>query len=187
MEQACRQLKLWQSHVPDSWPLTVSVNLSVKQFLQPDLVSEIQRILNDIGIDAHHVCLEITESAVMEDVELAISMLRELKALGIRLSIDDFGTGYSSLGYLHRFPIDTLKLDRSFIQNIDVDAEKIEIIRAVVSLAWNIGLDVVAEGVEKLTQLAQLRALRCERAQGYFFAQPLDVESATLFLEKHIK
>lgn len=187
LRQACQQIKQWQSQFVDASSITMSVNLSAKQLLQPDLVLQIQRILDDVSLDPRQLNLEITESTVMENVDAAIEMLKQLKSLGICLSIDDFGTGYSSLGYLHQFPVDTLKLDQSFIQNIDTDAEKIEIIQTVVGLAWNIGLEVVAEGVEKPTQLAQLRSLRCERVQGYFFSKPLNAEDATSFLRKHLQ
>ncbi|HEY9807433.1 MAG TPA: EAL domain-containing protein, partial [Candidatus Obscuribacterales bacterium] len=123
--------------------------------------------------------LEITESVVMENAEIAAMMLQQLKSIGIQLAIDDFGTGYSSLSYLHRFPIDTLKVDRSFLNRIDVDGENLEIVRTIVTLAWNLGMDVIAEGVETAKQLAQLKALKCEYAQGYFFAKPMNHEAAT--------
>lgn len=118
--------------------------------------------------------LEITESRFMENIESTVAMLLELQALGIQLSMDDFGTGYSSLSYLNRFPINTLKIDRSFISSVDTDAEKLEIIRTVVMLAWNLGMDVVAEGVETAEQFAQLKILKCESGQGYFFSKPLN-------------
>jgi EAL domain-containing protein (putative c-di-GMP-specific phosphodiesterase class I) len=113
----------------------------------------------------------------MENTDSAALMLAQLQALGIQLSMDDFGTGYSSLSYLHRFPIDTLKIDRSFINKIDVDGEQLAIVRTIITLAWNLGMDVVAEGVETPKQLAQLRALQCEYGQGYFFSEPINSQS----------
>jgi EAL domain-containing protein (putative c-di-GMP-specific phosphodiesterase class I) len=111
-------------------------------------------------------------------------MLQQIKALGVQLYIDDFGTGYSSLAYLHRFPIDTLKIDRSFINRVDVDLEQLEIVRTIIQLAWNLGINVIAEGVETYKQLMQLKALRCEYAQGFFFSKPLDSEAAATFINK---
>jgi len=126
---------------------------------------------------AKHLKLEITESAVMDNAETAVQLLRRLKALGVQLSIDDFGTGYSSLGYLHRFPVDTLKIDRSFVGRIGEAAENIEIVRTIVSLAENMGMEVVAEGVETLVQFSQLRALNCQYGQGYLFSRAVEASS----------
>ena len=135
------------------------------------------RDLHETHVEPRHLKLEITESAVMENAETAAQLLRRLKALGVQLSIDDFGTGYSSLGYLHRFPVDILKIDRSFIGRIGDAAENIEIVRTIVSLAENMGMEVVAEGVETLAQFSQLRALNCQYGQGYLFSRPVDATS----------
>jgi EAL domain-containing protein (putative c-di-GMP-specific phosphodiesterase class I) len=162
--------------------LTVSVNLSVKQFAQPDLVAQIRQILQETGLNPKNLKLEITESAIMDNADLAARMLKELQSLGVQLSLDDFGTGYSSLAYLHRLPIDTLKIDRSFINRLDTDSEQLEIVRAIITLAWNLGMDVIAEGIESNKQLVQLRALRCEYGQGYFFAKPQTSEGATALI-----
>ena len=178
LREACRQMRAWQVQFPVHSPLTMSVNLSGKQFSQPDLIDQIKQILHETGLDPRSLKLEITESVLMENAESAVAMIVQLQNLGIRLSMDDFGTGYSSLSYLHRFPIDTLKIDRSFVNDVDVDAEKIEIISTVVALAWNLGMDVVAEGVETKKQMYQLRALKCEFGQGYFFSRPLDSDKA---------
>ena len=178
LREACRQMRAWQVQFPVHSPLTISVNISGKQFSQPDLIKQIKQILHETGLDARSLKLEITESVLMENAESAVAMIVQLQNLGIRLSMDDFGTGYSSLSYLHRFPIDTLKIDRSFVNDVDVDAEKIEIISTVVALAWNLGMDVVAEGVETKKQMYQLKALKCEFGQGYFFSRPLDSEKA---------
>ncbi|MBW4489146.1 MAG: EAL domain-containing protein [Trichocoleus desertorum ATA4-8-CV12] len=182
LRQACHQLYTWQQLTSLPWPLMVSVNLSSRQFTQPDLVNQVSQILQETHLNPRYLKLEITESVVMENAEVATTMLQQLKSLGIQLAIDDFGTGYSSLSYLYRFPIDTLKIDRSFINRIDIDGEHLEIVRTIVTLAWNLGMDVIAEGVETAKQLAQLKALKCEYAQGYFFARPLNCEAATALI-----
>ncbi|MGV0025406.1 EAL domain-containing protein [Phormidesmis priestleyi] len=178
LKEACQQMKLWQNRFPQDPPLSISVNLSSRQFSQPSLIGQIRQLLTDTGLDAHSLKLEITESAIMENTESAMDMMLQLKAMGIQLSVDDFGTGYSSLGYLYRFPMDLLKVDRSFISRVDVDGEKLELVRTIITLAWNLGMDVVAEGVETTKQLAQLKALKCEYAQGYLFAKPLNRKDA---------
>ncbi len=186
LREACRQMKIWHVAFPHQPPLSMSVNLSSRQFSQPSLIGQIRQILSESGLDAHHLKLEITESAIMENTESAMDMLLQLKAMNIQLSVDDFGTGYSSLGYLYRFPMDLLKIDRSFISRVDVDGEKLELVRTIITLAWNLGMDVVAEGVETIKQLAQLKALKCEYAQGYLFSKPMvsaDVEK--LLQEEH--
>lgn len=173
--EACHQLRRWQIQFPAQKEfLTMSVNLSVKQFLQPDLVLQITQILQQTGLDASRLKLEITESAIMEDSELAAATLLQLKALGIQLCIDDFGTGYSSLSYLHRFPLDVLKIDRSFISNMKGDRQNLEIVQTIVTLARTMNMAVIAEGVETSEQQAFLKALNCEIGQGYFFSKPLD-------------
>ena len=180
LHEACRQLKVWQEQFPKNPPLTVSVNLSSRQFSQQSLIGEIRHTLETTGLAAHHLKLEITETAIMENTESAMDMLLQIKEMGIQLSVDDFGTGYSSLGYLYRFPMDLLKIDRSFISRVDIDGEKLELVRTIITLAWNLGMDVIAEGVETTKQLAQLKALKCEYAQGYLFSEPLcgeDVET----------
>lgn len=184
LQHACQQLCKWQWQSPANRSLFMSVNLSGKQVAQADIVGQLQQVLRDTGIEPHHLKLELTESAVMENAELAVTLLKRLKALGVQLSVDDFGTGYSSLGYLHRFPLDTLKIDRSFISRIDEAGENSEIVRTVVTLAENMGMDVVAEGVETLGQLVELRNLKCQYAQGYLFSRPVDAESAAVWLTK---
>ncbi len=183
LREACRQMKEWQKLFPKEPPLTVSVNLSSRQFSQQSLIGQIRQILNETQLDAHYLKLEITESAIMENTESAMDMLLQLKAMGIQLSVDDFGTGYSSLGYLYRFPMDLLKIDRSFISRVDIDGEKLELVRTIITLAWNLGMDVVAEGVETTKQLAQLKALKCEYAQGYLFSKPLNAADAQKLIQ----
>ncbi|HEX8473336.1 MAG TPA: EAL domain-containing protein [Pyrinomonadaceae bacterium] len=177
LEQACRQMRQWQKQFP-SESLFISVNLSGKQFTQPDLIEQVRVTLESTKLDPRSLKLEITESVVMENIDTATEMLRQLRALGVQLSIDDFGTGYSSLSYLHRFPIDTLKIDRSFVMRMVDNSENIEIVRTIVMLAQILGMDVVAEGVETKEQLALLRKLGCENGQGYFFSKPTGVGGA---------
>ncbi len=176
LREACHQLQRWQERFPSDKPLYMTVNLSAKQFAQPDLVDRVRDILTETRIDPAFLKLEITESVVMDDFETAAAMLSQLRALGVRLSIDDFGTGYSSLTYLHQFPIDTLKIDRSFVTRID--KENVEIVRTILMLAENLGMDAVAEGVETKEQMTLLRNLSCQSGQGYFFSKPLGVTEA---------
>lgn len=182
LKRACQQLAKWQWKAPANRQLFMSVNLSSKQLAQSALVDQIRETLEETHVDPRHLKLEITESAVMENAETAAQLMRRLKALGVQLSIDDFGTGYSSLGYLHRFPVDILKIDRSFIGRIGEAAENIEIVRTIVSLAENMGMEVVAEGVETLSQLSQLRRLNCQYGQGYLFSRPVDSASIDMWI-----
>ncbi|CBN58973.1 EAL domain-containing protein [Kamptonema sp. PCC 6506] len=180
------QLPITNYQLPiTNYPLTMSVNLSGKQLGQMNLFEEIDEILQETGCDPSSLKLEITESVIVENVAKASTMLAQLKARNIRLSIDDFGTGYSSLSYLHRFPLDTLKIDRSFVSRLSTEGGRpLQIVRAIVTLAHNLGLDVIAEGVETKEQLAELQQLECEHAQGYLLSRPLDSEAATEFLQK---
>ncbi len=173
LREACRQMRDWRERSDAILDLSVSVNLSVKQLLQPNLVDDIKKLLLEVSVPPQVLRFEITESAVMADPASATELLQQLKALGIRLAIDDFGTGYSSLSYLHRFPLDTLKIDRSFINNAAADGEGMEIARTIMPMAKNLRLDVVAEGVETLEQVALLKRLHCRYAQGYYFSRPL--------------
>jgi diguanylate cyclase (GGDEF)-like protein len=183
LEEACRQLRLWEGMFDFDRPLIMSVNLSGKQFAQPDLVDRIQAILAETGLSAESLKLEITESVVMDDVESAIGVLKQMKALNVKLGIDDFGTGYSSLSYLSRFPTDTLKVDKSFVGLMELgEGENVAIVRTIVTLAHALGMDVIAEGVETAAQLARLRAIGCEYGQGYFFAKPLPSHEATALM-----
>lgn len=184
LEEACRQLRLWEGMFNFDQPLIMSVNLSGKQFAQPELVERIKAILATTGLSAESLKLEITESVVMDDVESAIAVLKHMKALNVKLGIDDFGTGYSSLSYLSRFPTDTLKVDRSFVGRMELESEgeNVAIVRTIVALAHALGMDVIAEGVETAAQLAKLRAIGCEYGQGYFFAKPLPSDDATALM-----
>lgn len=176
--EACRQLKAWQEKFRGGKHLTMSVNLSGRQLSQTDLLYQIDEILQTTGIDPCYLKLEITESVLMDNAASSISVLEELRARNIGLCIDDFGTGYSSLSYLHRFPINTLKIDRSFVKEMGGDDENSEIVRAIVMLAHNLGMYVVAEGVETEKHLVQLWALQCEYGQGYFFSKPVPAADA---------
>jgi EAL domain-containing protein (putative c-di-GMP-specific phosphodiesterase class I) len=170
LREACRQARSWQR---EGLPLSVAVNLSTRQFLEADLVSQVDCILGETGLDPGALELEITETLAMRDPEVTTANFRALRALGVRLSIDDFGTGYSSLGYLKRFPIDTLKIDRSFVRDIDTDSGDATIAEMIIAMARSLGLRVVAEGVEREEQHRVLRDLGCDRAQGYLFQRPL--------------
>lgn len=173
MRNACRQIVEWERKTPDDNPLIISINLSVKHFTHPGLVEQVLAILNETGMNPYCLKLEMTESAVMENAETAIEMLRKIKTTGVKVSIDDFGTGYSSLSYLHRFPIDTLKIDRSFVSTMEEGSENGEIVRTVIALAKALKLSVVAEGIESIHQFHQLRILGCQYGQGYLFSRPL--------------
>ena len=178
LEEACAQLALWQAEIPSKTPLSMSVNLSGKQFSQPDLIEVIEAIIRESGIAHGTLKLEITESAIMEDAQIVTNRLLQLRQLGVKLGLDDFGTGYSSLSYLHRFPLDTLKIDRSFVARLLEDGENREIVRTIVTLGKNLGMEVVAEGVEEAQQLSDLRGLDCKHGQGFFFAHPLPADEA---------
>ena len=185
LNESCRHLRRLQELTPH--PLTMSVNLSGRQFSQPHLLDQIEQALAETRIDPRRLQLEITESVVMENAESAAAMLVQLRTLGVQLSIDDFGTGYSSLSYLHRFPVSTLKIDRSFIGRMGAGDENAEIVRTIITLAKNLGMLVIAEGVETEAQLAHLRALNCAYAQGYLFSRPVDGERAAALLAEHVQ
>jgi EAL domain-containing protein (putative c-di-GMP-specific phosphodiesterase class I) len=176
---ACQQLRDWQDRFGYDPPLTMSINLAPKQLGIPELATEISTVLRDISVAPENISFEIMETVAMEDAERALMVLSELKALGVRLSIDDFGTGYSSLSRLPRFPIDALKIDRSFISDMQSDGESREIVRLIIMLAHSMGLKVVAEGTETLIQIEELKLLDCEMAQGYFYSPPVSAQSAS--------
>jgi diguanylate cyclase (GGDEF)-like protein len=182
LREACNQLWKWQQHSVLNRYLIMSVNLSGKQLMQIDLTEKVEEVLRESHLDPWHLKLEITESVVMEEPELAAITLAKLRGLGVRLSIDDFGTGYSSLSYLNRFPVDTLKIDRSFVTTMSEADENLQIVKTIVTLAGNLGMEVIAEGVETEEQLNQLKLLKCQYAQGYLFSEPLDVMEADMFI-----
>jgi EAL domain-containing protein (putative c-di-GMP-specific phosphodiesterase class I) len=176
--EACRQVRQWQSSYASDKPLTISVNLSSKQFKQPDLVDQIKQILYQTDLDPNCLRLEITESMVMDDAEAATAMLRQLRSLNVQLSIDDFGTGYSSLSYLHRFPVNILKIDKSFVGRMSVEEESLGIVETIVTLASKLKMKVVAEGIETNEQWRKLKSLQCQYGQGYLFSRPVPAEIA---------
>jgi PAS domain S-box-containing protein len=184
LREACLHLRKWHSQFPSIPPLTMSVNITPKEFAQPDLAAQIKMILVEVGIDPSSINVEITETIAMEDPQRSSRVLSELKELGVHLSIDDFGTGYSSLSRLQGFPVDTLKIDRAFISTIDTDCGTRKIVRIIIMLAHQLGLKVVAEGAETAQQVSLLKQLKCELVQGYFFARPGDYTAAEALLTK---
>jgi diguanylate cyclase (GGDEF)-like protein len=184
IREACQQARAWQYEYPDAPPLMLSVNVSSKQFAHPGLIARIDEILRETGVDPTCLRMEITESVIVAQPEQAAAKLRQIKQRGISLSMDDFGTGYSSLSYLHKFPFDVLKIDRSFVSRIGPNGEDAEIAATIVALAHNLGMQIVAEGVETAAQAAHLRAMRCQYAQGYHFSKPLASGDATALLAR---
>jgi len=178
LREACRQLKDWRGRIPGAAELSVSVNLSVKQFGRPDLADHVRGSVREFGLDPASLRLEITETVLLDSSPSATEQLEQLHREGFRIYLDDFGTGYSSLSYLHRFPVHTLKIDRSFVLGMKPDGGGREIIRTIVALAQNLDLHVIAEGVETPMQRDALCELRCEFGQGYMFSRPVDPRKA---------
>jgi diguanylate cyclase (GGDEF)-like protein/PAS domain S-box-containing protein len=187
LREASRQTREWQLRYPGAKDLRINVNLSTKQFSQPGLVDRVKEALAQTGLDGKHLTLEITESAIMEESKALTELFEEIRKLDIRLYLDDFGTGYSSLGYLHRFPIHSLKIHSSFVGQLGKEDDPGQLVRTITTLAENMSMGVVAEGVETQEQLTQLRGLRCQRVQGYFFSRPLAAEAAEAFLAKDLE
>ncbi|MBF2073563.1 MAG: EAL domain-containing protein [Synechococcales cyanobacterium C42_A2020_086] len=183
LRTACRQMRQWRLRFPEKTFLTMSVNLSSKQFSMPGLTEQIRQILAETHLEANHLKLELTESLVLENAMSVVDVLYQIRSLGIQLAIDDFGTGYSSLSYLPRFPVNTLKIDRSFVSQIGECHNSLEIVRTILALAKNLHLDVVAEGVETEAQARMLQEMHCELGQGYFFSKPVDANTATRLLD----
>ena len=173
LNEACAQVRQWQLDSPTHRALSLSVNLSARQVAQPNLLDRIKEALDNSKLNPHCLKLEITESVVMENAEAAALMFKQLRSLGVQLSIDDFGTGYSSLSYLHRFPLNYLKIDRSFVSRLTTDNDN-AIVRTISTLARNLGMEVIAEGIETEEQYQQLKMLGCEYGQGYLFSRPVD-------------
>jgi predicted signal transduction protein with EAL and GGDEF domain len=187
LEEACKAVHKWQQNSPRHRNLSLSVNLSGKQVSQPDLLEKVQWALDKSGLEPRFLKLEITESVVMENAEAATAMFKRLRALGVQLSIDDFGTGYSSLSYLHRFPLNYLKIDRSFVSRMTETSDNAEIVKTIVTLAHNLGMQAIAEGVETPDQCEKLRAIGCEFAQGYLFSRPIDRNAVLAMLADEIE
>ncbi|MEM8640475.1 MAG: EAL domain-containing protein [Cyanobacteria bacterium P01_G01_bin.54] len=184
LKAACEQMTAWYQQFPTAQQLTLNINLSAQQFSQPKLVNQLQHCLAKTPVPPHRFKLEITESAVMEDAKRAQWILKQLKDQGLQLCIDDFGTGYSSLSYLHRFPVDTLKIDRSFIHRLESHYEDAQIVQAIIALAHNLKMNVVAEGIERPEQVQYLQPLGCEQGQGFLFSRPLTPAAATQLIEQ---
>jgi EAL domain-containing protein (putative c-di-GMP-specific phosphodiesterase class I) len=178
LQQACREAVFLQDMVLADPPLTMSVNISVKQLQQPNFIGSLKDILAETGLVPSRLVLEITESLLMIDTEAAVQLLTDLKRVGVRLAVDDFGTGYSSLGYLSRFPVDMLKIDRSFVSRLHDNDEALALVAAIVRLGETLNLRTVAEGIEDHEQLARLVGLGCQFGQGYLFGRPLRLDDA---------
>jgi diguanylate cyclase (GGDEF)-like protein/PAS domain S-box-containing protein len=178
LRQSCCQLAAWQRAFPEASNLWVAVNVSAKQFMQANVEDLVSRLLSESGLRAESLKLELTETVMAENLAHVANVMARLKRLGVKLSIDDFGTGYSSLSNLHLLPLNSLKIDRSFVNHMTASSENREIIKTIVSLAGSLGFDVVAEGVETEDQVHQLRKLNCDQGQGFYFAPPLDVSAA---------
>ncbi|MFB8791952.1 MAG: EAL domain-containing protein [Potamolinea sp.] len=182
LREACVQLNVWQKRFTFLEPLTMSVNLSGLQLVQLSLVERLDKILRETGVNGSSLKLEITETGLLKNANSGTVMLKQLKTLGVKLSIDDFGTGHSSLARLHQLPIDTLKIDRSFVSRIGFEDDGLEIVRTIITLAHSLDMDVIAEGIETPQQQKQLRLLQCEYGQGYFFSKPVDKQAAEKLL-----
>jgi diguanylate cyclase (GGDEF)-like protein len=187
LQQACQQISVWQKYLDSqSDDFTVSVNISAKQFEQEDFIEQLDQIIKNTGINIKYLKLELTETLLVNNAAIADRVFQQLKIRQIQLAIDDFGTGYSSLSYLDRFPVNTLKIDRSFVSRLDEKNQASTIVKATLDLAHNLGFDVVAEGVETQQQAEQLRDWGCEFAQGYFYAKPLEQDLAWQFLQQNL-
>ncbi|MBD2004634.1 EAL domain-containing protein [Funiculus sociatus] len=183
LREACYQLQQWHHQKLTDYPLTMSVNLSVRQFAQPDLIEQIDKILAETQLNPQSLKLEITESVIMKNSQPVKVILQQLQERQIQLCIDDFGTGYSSLSYLHNFPIDNIKIDRSFISSLNGNSDNLGLISAIMNIAQALKMSVTAEGIETAQQLEQLRVLNCDFGQGYLFSKPLDGKNATNLIE----
>jgi diguanylate cyclase (GGDEF)-like protein/PAS domain S-box-containing protein len=184
LEETCRHLSVWRFKYPRHRSLCVNINISVRQFWEKGFLEKISETLRRFGLDNAAIGLEITESAILYDAEEAIDLFRTLKEAGFRVYIDDFGKGYSSLSYLHRFPFDGLKIDRSFISRMEEDATSRELVRTILLLAWNLSLNVVAEGIENKEEFESLLAMGCSEGQGFLFSRPIPEQEAGKLLEK---
>ncbi len=182
LREGCRQLAVWQRQYPTDPPLKLSINISARQFAQADLVERVSEILLEYRVPPSSLALEVTESILIENAEIASDQLKRLRDMGVHIHIDDFGTGYSSLSYIHELPVTALKIDRSFINRVVDTPEKYEIVKTIITLAESLGLDVIAEGVEQNDQLEHIRQLRCRYGQGYLFARPMKQEDAEAWL-----
>ena len=182
LREACTTLRRWNARFTDGAPRSMSVNLSARQFAEPDLVEQVRRIIVETGIDPAWLRLEVTETVAMDDAERAIQVLSALRAMGARISLDDFGTGFSSLSYLHRYPLQLLKIDRSFVSRMEANTESLQIVQTIMNLARSLNMEVIAEGAETAAEVSRLRSLGCQFCQGYFFSRPLAEDAIELLL-----
>lgn len=183
VREACRQMRQWHQIFPECAHLTVSVNISTRQFT-PDLIESLKQVLNETGLNPNNLKLDITESVIMNNIEIAADIFSQLKNLNVKVQIDDFGTGYSSLSYLGLFAFDALKIDKSFVKAMFDNKWAMEIIKTIISMAHNMNMEAIAEGVETVEQLEELRALKCDYFQGYWFSKPLDSKEVEALFEK---
>ncbi len=179
LHEVCRQIQKWCIHDPEHSSLRVCVNLSARQFAREGLADHVEALLRQSGIESRQLGLEMTESSLIPDMHTALEVLGSLRRLGVSLLMDDFGTGYSSLSYLHSFPIDVIKIDRSFVGRMTEGEQPLQIVRTIIELARVLGMDVVAEGIETCEQYHLLRELGCRFGQGYLFARPLTAGGVT--------
>jgi len=184
MQESCAQLKKWQAMYPHETPLTINVNISGKQFIQPDFVEQIEHSLLTTGLSPTSLRLEITETVLIDNAAEAAVVFNRLCDLGVQLQIDDFGTGYSALGYLQHYPVHTIKIDRSFVQEIGSSARNTDLVHTMVTMAQDLGMEAIAEGVETEAQLEELKKFGCKFAQGYLLSVPLDGPSLERFMDQ---
>jgi EAL domain-containing protein (putative c-di-GMP-specific phosphodiesterase class I) len=187
MREACRQMAQWHREFPQAPRLTISVNASSRELADPDLVPNVARILRETGLDPASLRIEVTESSIVENQDLTASTLRRLQEIGVSLEIDDFGTGYSSLSRLHEYPFSTVKIDRSFVKDLETEPESLHLVETILRLAHGLGLGVVAEGIETREQLAKLISLGCGYGQGYYFSRPADSRSTQKAIEESVQ
>jgi diguanylate cyclase (GGDEF)-like protein len=190
LQAACSEAKAWHAKFPDRPPVDVSVNVSTVQLSRPDFVGHVSQTLQSTGLDGHYLCLEVTESTMMKESGLTAEAIAAVRDQGVRMHIDDFGTGYSSLGSLHRFQVDALKIDRSFVEGMDegiTSDERFQIAETIVTMGHGLGMDVIAEGVSSRRQLSRLRAMGCDYAQGYLFSRPVEAPAAEALLSAHLR
>jgi diguanylate cyclase (GGDEF)-like protein len=184
IQESCRQIRIWQKEIPANEPIALNVNLSARQLRHPNIVRDIADALDDSGLLPSRLILEITESVLMVDTSATISRLVQLKSLGVRLAIDDFGTGYSSFAYLRRFPVDIIKIDKSFVDGVATEPTASALVDAMIRIGKTLQLETVAEGVELVEQADRLRTLKCDIGQGYLFSRPLPSDAISAFLQE---
>jgi EAL domain-containing protein (putative c-di-GMP-specific phosphodiesterase class I) len=178
--ESCTQAAKWQRKSRE--PLSLNVNLCPQHYASPELVADLREVLEHSGLEPSSLHLEITETALMEGREAISQVLKQIHQMNVQLDMDDFGTGYSSLSYLHQFPIDSLKIDRSFVGNLGLNEETWKIVQAIVHLGKNLGMELIAEGIENLVQLRMLQTLKCEHGQGYYFAKPMEAAAIDVLM-----